>query len=308
MRVTILGAGPAGSAMAALCALRGHTVTLWSPRGGGTRHLGHELETRGVLEGRWRVQVAADLWRAAEQAEAIIIALPGAAMPAILQRLASALVGELPILFAPAGALAPALLHQFTSARGVAAPIGALPVPPILARRDPDGVVAISAIRPRLWLAALPVEALEDLLLATQALFGLPVEPLSDMLAASLAEPGAIFGAAQFFAPAGVQHGLGRLLLGLTAERDALAHAVGRQGLPGIAELVTEQGGLPDPPRPLSEIGAGLAFLQAMGVTSETPTPLITAALQLLEAATGEGFGPHPVLATLDRDVLARIF
>jgi len=307
MRVTILGAGPAGSAMAALCAWRGHAVTLWSPRGGGTRHLGHELETRGVLEGRWRVQVAADLWRAAEQAEAMIIALPGAAMPAILPRLASALVGEPPILFAPAGALAPALLHQFASARGVAPPIAALPVPPILARRDADGVVAISAIRPRLWLAALPVDAMENMRLATQALFGLPVEPLGDVLAACLAEPGAIFGAAQLFAPAGVQHGLGRLLLGLTAERDALAHAAGREGLPGIAQLVTEQGGLSNPPRPLGEIGAGLAFLQAMGVASGIETPLTTAALQLLEAAIGEGFGPHPILAALDREVLARI-
>ena len=293
--------------MAALCAWRGHAVTLWSPRGGGTRHLGHELKTRGVLEGHWRVQVAADLWRAAEQAEAIIIALPGAAMPSILQRLAAALVGKLPILFAPAGAMAPALLHQFASARGVAPPMAALPVPPILARRDPDGVVAISAIRPRLWLGALPADALEEMLLATEALFGLPIEPLSDVLAASLAEPGAIFGAAQLFAPTGVQHGLGRLLLGLTAERDALAHAVGREGLPGIAELVTEQGGLPNPPRPLDEIGTGLAFLQAVGTTSETATPLITAALQMLQAATGEGFGPHPVLAALDRDALARM-
>jgi len=292
--------------MAALCAWRGHVVTLWSPRGGGTRHLGHELETRGVLEGRWRIRVAADLWRAAEQAEAIIIALPGAAMPAILQRLAAALVGELPILFAPAGALAPALLHQFAGARGVAAPMAALPVPPILARRDPDGVVAISAIRPRLWLGALPVEALEDMRRATEALFGLAVEPLSDVLTASLAEPGAIFGAAQIFAPPGVQHGLGRLLLGLTAERDALALAFGRQGLPGIAQLVTEQGGLPDPLRPHHEIGAGLSFLEAMARATQTPVPLITAALQLLEAATGKVFGPHPVLSAMDPDVLAQ--
>ncbi len=293
--------------MAALCAWRGHAVTLWSPRGGGTRHLGHELETRGVLEGRWRVRVAADLWRAAEQAEALIIALPGVAMPAILPRLASALVGEPLILFAPAGALAPVLLQQFASARGVSPPIGALPVPPTLARRDPDGVVTISAIRPRLWLAALPVQALEEVRAATQALFGLPAEPLSDVLAACLAEPGAIFGAAQLFAPAGVQHALGRMLLSLTTERDALAQAAGREGLPGIAHLVTEQGGLPNPPRPLVEIGAGLAFLQAIGRASETATPLITSALYLLEAATGEGFGPNPILAALDRNVLAQL-
>lgn len=292
--------------MAALCAWRGHAVTLWSPNGGGTRHLGHELETRGVLEGRWRIRVAADLWRAAEQAEAIIIALPCVAMPPILQRLAAALVGELPVLFAPAGALAPALLHQFAGARGVAAPMAALPVPPILARRDPDGVVAINAIRPRVWLGALPQDGLKDMMQVTEALFGLAVEPLRDLLSASLAEPGAIFGAAQIFAPPGVQHALGRLLLGLTAERDALALAFGRQGLPGIAQLVTEQGGLPDPPRPHGEIGAGLSFLEAMAHAGQVAVPLTTATLQLLQAATGEVFGPHPVLAAMDRDVLAQ--
>ena len=293
--------------MAALCAWRGHAMTLWSPRGGGTRHLGHEVATRGVLEGRWRIEVAADLWRAVEQAEAIIIALPPQAMPTILQRLASALMAEAPVLFVPTGALAPALLHQFTGARGIAPPMAALPVPPILARRDPDGVVAISAIRPRLWLGALPVEAMPDMLVATEALFGLPVEPLGDVLAAALAEPGAVFGAAQLFAPAGLKHGLGRLLLGLTAERDALARAVGRVGLPSIAELVTEQGGLPDPPRPLGEIGAGLAFLEAMARATQVGAPLVTAALQLLETTSGEAFGQHPVLAALDPDTLARI-
>ena len=37
MRLTILGAGPVGLASAALAGARGHGVTLWSPRGGGTR-------------------------------------------------------------------------------------------------------------------------------------------------------------------------------------------------------------------------------------------------------------------------------
>lgn len=307
MRVAVLGAGPSGSAMAALMSWRGHDVTLWSPRGGGTRQLGHELATRGILEGRWRIRVAADLWRTTENAEAILLALPAAALPSILQRLASALVGAPDILFAPAAGLAPALLHQFTAARGLRPRLGALPVPPALAARGADGVVEVTALRPRLWLGGLPPEATAELASLTVELFGLPVESLGDVLAAGLSEPGALIEAARILAPQGVAHAVGRLLLGLAAERDALGAAMGRTGLPGIAALVTEQGGLPAARRPLAETGAGLAFLEAMARASQTPASLVTAALHVLETAAGESFGPHPVLAALEPGPLARL-
>lgn len=307
MRVAILGAGPAGSAMAAMAVCGGHAVTLWSPRGGGTRHIGGELHTAGALEGSWKLSVAADLWRAVEAAELILIALPGQVLAPVLQRLATALIGTPDILLVPPGALAPALLHQLAAARGVTLRIGALPVPPVTARREADGTVLITAIRPRLWLGSLPSAASPQLTAALEALFGLPVEPLDDVLAAALAEPGPLIGAAQIFAPGGLQHGVGRLLLGLAAERDALALALGRRSLPGIAPLVTEQGGLPESPRPLAEVGAGLAFLDALARAAQTPTPLITAALQLLEGASGEALAPHPVLAEMDSGVLAQL-
>lgn len=305
MKVAVLGAGPAGSAMAALSSWRGHDVTLWSPRGGGTRHLGHELVTRGVLEGRWRIRVAADLWRATERAEVILLALPPHALPPLLQRLAGALVGTPDILFAPAAGLAAALLHQWAAARGLAPRFGALPVPPLIARRDEDGVVEMTAIRPRLWLGASPAEAAPELAGVTETLFGLPVEPMGDLLAAGLAEPGALMEAARIFAPPGLSHGIGRLLLGLAAERDALAQALGRPKLPGITTLVTEQGGLALQPRPLPETGMGLAFLEALARATQTPAPLLTAALHLLETAAGQRFGPHPVLAALEPATLA---
>lgn len=293
--------------MAAIMAARGHAVSLWSPRGGGTRQLGSEIVTRGVLEGRWDIHVAADLWRAAELSELILVALPDQALLPILQRLSSALIGAPAILFAPAGGLAPALLHQLMAARGIAPRIGALPVPPILARRDPDGVVAITAIRPRLWLGALPKEAAPAMAVLAEALFGLPVELLDDVLSAGLAAPGALVESARLFAPPSQMHGLGRLLLALAAERDAIAASLGRRAPPGIATLVTEQGGLPDPPRPLIETGLGLTFLEAMARASQAPAPLLTGALHLLEASAGERFGPHPVLAALDPAMLAEI-
>lgn len=307
MRVAVLGAGPAGSAMAAIMSARGHAVSLWSPRGGGTRHLGGDIATRGALEGRWPVRVAADLWRAAELSELILIALPDQAMLPILQRLSGALVGAPDILLAPAGGLAPALLHQLMAARGVTPRIGALPVPPMRARREADGVLAITALRPRLWLGALPAPAAPGLMARAEALFGLPVEPLPDILAAALADPGPLIEAARHFAPSGLTHGLGRLLLGFAAERDAIAASLARAPLPAIAALVTEGGGLPDPPRPLAETGLGLGFLAAMARVSQTPSPLLSGALALLEAATGEAFAAPPVLGALEPGALAAL-
>lgn len=293
--------------MAAIMAARGHTVSLWSPRGGGTRHLRSEIATRGLLEGRFPIHVAADLWRAAELSELILIALPDQAMLPILQRLSGALIGAPDILLAPAGGLAPALLRQLMAARGIAPRLGALPVPPIRARRDADGVVAITAVRPRLWLGALPAPACPGLMALTEALFGLPVEPLPDILAAALAEPGALIEAARHFAPPDLTHGLGRLLLGFAAERDAIAASLGRGPLPSIAALVTEGGGLPDPPRPLAETGLGLEFLEAMARVSQTPCPLLSGARALLVTAAGESFSPHPVLAALGPASLANL-
>jgi opine dehydrogenase len=307
MKVAILGAGAAGSAMAGLAASREHDVTLWSPRGGGTRHLGNRLKTRGLLEGSWPLRIAADLGRALDGAEVVLVALPGHVLPHLLHRMAATLVGEPAVLLTPPGALAPLLLHALAQSRGLSLPVAALPVPPVAARRDGDGAIDITAIRPRIWAGGLPAAARRLLAETLVDLFGLPVEPLADVLAAGLAEPTALIGAARMLAPATVPHGVARLLLGLSAERDALAAACGRGALPGMAEMVMEQGGLPETLPPLPELGAGLAFLEALGRATGHPVPLIAAALQLLEGATGESFSPHPVMKDLDAAFLAKV-
>lgn len=307
MKVAILGAGAAGSAMAAIASSRGHEVTLWSPRGGGTRHLGEGIKTRGLLKGSWKLRIAADIGRALDGAEVVIVALPGDVLPQFLPRMAATLMGHPEVLLAPPGALAPLVLHGLLASRGVSLRVGALPVPPVAARRDGDGAIHITAVRPRIWAGALPVPAMPRIAETLSALFGLPVEPLADALAAGLAEPTPLIGAARLLAPASVAQSMGRLLLGLAAERDALAQACGRGQIPSIAAMVTEQGGLPEALPPLTEIGAGLAFLDALGRATRQPTPLATAALQMLEGSTGQSFSPHPVMRELDAESLARL-
>ncbi|MBY0335408.1 MAG: hypothetical protein K2X11_02275 [Acetobacteraceae bacterium] len=299
----MLGAGPAGSAMAAIAAYRRHEVALWSPRGGGTRHILDRLETRGVMAGRWPVRVAADLGRAVDGVDAVLLCLPAVVLPTVLNRLAAVLTGAPSLLLAPPGGLAPLLLQKLAMARGISSRIGALAAPAAAARREPDGAIRVTAVRPRLHLAGLPEAGAGDLALLTRRLFGLRAEPLRDVLAAALADPSAPMGAARLLAPPGLPGGAERLLAALGAEWAALAQACERD-IPSLADLVEEQGGFPEAPPQVAEVAAGLAFAEALGRAARCDMPLAGSLLRTLEVAAGRKLGPHPVLAQLDAETL----
>lgn len=303
LRVAVLGAGPAGTAMAALAAARGHEAVLWSPRGGGTRHILGSVTTRGALAGRWPVRVAADLGRAMEGADAVLICLPPAVLPGGVVRIAGALRGDPALIFAPSGGLAALLLQRELLARGGVPRIGALPALPLLAQRNGDGSLLVTGQRPRLWLAGLPAAAAPALAALIARIFAVPVDPLPDMLAAGLADPMALVGAARLLAPARMEEAPPRLLAAFGRERDALAAACGRV-LPGLDELLAGTGALADPP--LAETLHGLEFLAALGRATRTPLPLLGGALAILKAGMGGGASAHPVLAALDGPTLAR--
>jgi len=303
LRIAVLGAGPAGTAMAAQAAACGHDSVLWSPRGGGTRHLLGAVSTRGVMAGRWPVRVAADLGRAMEGADAVIICLPPAVLPGGVVRIAGALRGDPAMLFAPAGGLAALLLQRQLLARGGVPRIGALPALPLVAQRNTDGSLAVTGRRPLLWVAGLPAATGPALAQLTARIFGVPVDPLPDMLAAGLAEPMALLGAARLLAPARVEEAPLRLLAAMGRERDALAAACGR-ALPSLQSLLDGAGPLPDPPS--QETLQGLDFLTALGRATRTPLPLLGGALALLKAGLGSGPTGHPVMAALDGPTLAR--
>jgi opine dehydrogenase len=303
MKLAVLGAGPAGSAMAAIAAYRRHDVALWSPRGGGTRHILGRLETRGVMEGRWPVRVAADLGRAVDGADSVLVCLPPVILPTVLQRLAAVLTGAPNLFLAPPGALAPLLLSRLVKARGLSSRVGALAAPAAAAKRDPDGAVRITAVRLRLHLAGLPEAGAGDLAIAARKLFGLPAEPLRDVLAAALADPSAAAGAARLLAPPGFPGGAERLLDALAGEWDELARAAERD-VPPLADMVEEQGGLPETPPEVAQVAAGLSFAEALGRATRTPMPVASSLLRTLEIAAGRPLGPHPVMAQLDAATL----
>lgn len=306
LALSVLGAGPVGSAIAALAVSRGHRATLWSPRGGGTRHIGASIDVHGLLEGRFPVRVAADIGRAVEGVDAVLVAVPGHAQQPVLQQLARVLNGRPAVLVAPAASLSPLLLARMLEPRGLVAEVGGLAFPPLAARRLPDGRLWIGAIRRRLFLGADgdPVR----LVATTEALFGAPVRALPDILAASLADLSGLADAAQLLAPPDSAQAAMRLLTALSDERHALSAALRVPPRPST-DYFADIGGLPplDAARALGQGALALSFQITMAAATNTRLPMTEAALRLLEVIAGTTMRRNPVLAALGEDQLRRL-
>ncbi|RVT91463.1 hypothetical protein EOD42_22675 [Rhodovarius crocodyli] len=303
LRLAVLGAGPVGTASAALAASRGHDVTLYSPRGGGTRHIGASVTLNGLISGQFPVRVSADLGRALEGVDAVFLAVPGHAQTTLLERLARVLTGAPGVLVAPAASLSPLLLARLLGPRGVSAAVGGLVAPPVAARRLPDGRLWLGALRQRLWLGAdAEIPRLTNL---AEALFGIRVRPMEGMLSASLADMSGLGDAAQLLAPPGNPQAAFRLLREFARERDALAARFGL-GLPDSGLYFDEIGGMPpmEPERALGQGGLALSFLVTLGVAGRVKVPMAEAALRMLEVFAGRSLRANPSLLALGEDAV----
>jgi opine dehydrogenase len=310
MRLSILGAGAIGTAAAALAAARGHTVTLWSPRGGGTAGIINSVAVDGALVGRFPVKVAADLGRAAAEADCLLLAVPGHAQPGVMRRLAAVVQGTPVVLVSPATALSPLLLEQLLAARGLRLAIGALATPPLLAERLGPDQVRLLRVRGQVALAALPHSALGPIAPLLPTLFGVPAAGLPDPLSAALFDLMPLVQAAQALGGAnGAEpQAVMRLVLALAAERDRLATACGHR-MPDAGRFFAELGGLPkaEPARALAEAPHALTFLLALGAAAGVAVPVAEAALTLLEVLGGQELRRHAVLEGLAPGTLERL-
>ncbi len=271
MHLSVLGAGAVGPAAAALAASRGHTVTLWSPRGGGTHGIGAHLHSLGVLEGTARIAVAVDIGRALAAAQAVLVAVPAHALGPVLRRVAPLLPAGVPVLLAPSHSLAPLLLARLLAQREVAVPIAAMAAPPWTAQRVGPETVRIQALATRTDLAAVPAEAAPELARLTAALFGVPIRPVPSLLSVLLAAHEPVRQAAlalgnitriehaeDWDSLAQTTPAIARLMQGLDAERRALAEACG-MAVPTLAEALAAAHGIP--PGALTGMARRLAAL-----------------------------------------------
>ncbi|WP_439552978.1 NAD/NADP octopine/nopaline dehydrogenase family protein [Falsiroseomonas sp.] len=290
MRLAVLGAGAVGPAAAAIAVSRGHSVALWSPRGGGTHGIGATLRVEGIIAGTARVDVAVDVSRALWQAEAVLVSVPPHALGPVLRRVAPMLHDGVPVLLAPSHSLAPLLLDRLLASLGRQAPIGAMATPPLLAVREAPDAVRIVALREGVEIAAVPAAAAPGLARLAADLFGLSFRPLPDAIGAALANHEAVLqaalaignatrieGAEPWDMHARLTPAICRLAERLDAERLHLAHSLGHAITP-LPTALSRAHGLEE--APLSRLAAALA---AQG---PAPGPLGLDATHLAESVT----------------------
>ncbi|MGG5810821.1 NAD/NADP octopine/nopaline dehydrogenase family protein [Falsiroseomonas sp. CW058] len=343
MRLTILGAGAVGPAAAALAVSRGHSVVLWSPRGGGTHGIGATLTVEGALAGTARIEVAVDVGRALAGAEAVLVSVPPHALGPVLRRVAPMLPAGVPVLLAPGHSLAPLLLDRLMAMRGAACPVGAMAVPPVVASRTGPDAVRIQAVREQVEIGAVPAGRAPDLARLCAGLFGVPFAPLSDVLGAALATAEPVWQAALAMgnltriegAEPWDVHGqmtpaVCRVMERLDAERVALAAAHGH-AVPTLAAQLHRAGGVKQAslhemaralevargatPGPMGLDAAhlaecvtyGLALWLRLAAAKGVAMPLTAASVAVLEAMWGATLTGDDLLEGLDLGALPRL-
>src|SRR6218665_3550569 len=189
MRITVIGAGNIGLAVAAHACHHGHDTTLWSPSGAGTAALaaGQPLRYAGAIEGQARPGVASDLPAAVRDADVVYIALPATAHAGVFKQLGQCLRDAQPVILSALSSVSALVLDRELAARGLRSNIAVFGSTPMTARRAPTPEVQVSALRTVLDMAALPVARGPAALALCTALFGQRFRINGDILAMSLA-------------------------------------------------------------------------------------------------------------------------
>ncbi|MGG5890520.1 NAD/NADP octopine/nopaline dehydrogenase family protein [Falsiroseomonas sp. HC035] len=336
VRMSVLGAGAIGPAAAILAASRGHDVSLWSPSGRGTTGIAGTLTAEGALDCTVPVRVADSLAEALEGAEVALLTVPAYALADLLPRIAAAAPRGLPMLIAPAAALAPLAFETMRGALGPRAPVGAMATTPMTARRIAPDRVRIPGIRAAVDVAAVPASAAAEIAVLAAALFGRDYPLAPNVLQPALANANPIIHAVLALANATrIERGEAwsqyelmteascRLMTRLEAERGAVAAAFGLEVLP-LAESLHRASGVPRGPlhamgQAIAATGRGVAGPSSMEtryVTEDVPyglafylwlaaarsiaMPGTEATVTLLETLWHRDLRGNPLLAALE--------
>ncbi|MBL8377634.1 MAG: NAD/NADP octopine/nopaline dehydrogenase family protein [Burkholderiales bacterium] len=173
MKVGIAGCGGIGLAYAAWLASRGHTVTIWSPRGDTAAALRTgPLLASGVLEASCPVAVADSAAQLAAGAEVLVVAVPVNGHRAVMNALLPHLASGQAVLVSSMASLSSLYLFEAARARGRDLTVMSLGTTVLTARRDGDHGVRIMTRRVEFGLSVLPVARQADALDTCAALFG----------------------------------------------------------------------------------------------------------------------------------------
>ena len=341
MRVAIAGAGPIGRATAAYLAHHGHSAGIWSPSGQGLAALAADgkgrirLTYEGALSGSVSVERISTP-RALGEYEAVLIALPGHAYPAVLPGVVDALGRDQLVIVSGALSLAPLWIRSRMASRSEPAVVVGWGTTLGTARRTPTADVMLNTIRARFDMAAVPAASGASALETCRALFGDRFTLADNVLAVSLANVNPVAHAAEVLPNLTridrredwplfecLTASAARLCSALDIERIRVAAAFGERvrsieehyrlsyhvegdDIAGIAAAIHAK--YPDPPGPktlehryvLEDVPFGLVYIEALARCAAIEVPHISSSITLLSSASGRDFrAANPLLADL---------
>ena len=166
MRVSILGAGAIAYGAAAYLAQAGHDPMLWSPSGKRTAALaaGKPLVATNAIEGTFTPRIASSCADAIQNADAVMVALPGYGHKSVLEAAAAHLREGQPVIISSHTSFGALYLSKLLAARGVHAPIIAWGTTLTTGRQPSLTEVNVATVRQKIDLATVP-EIFDEVLL-----------------------------------------------------------------------------------------------------------------------------------------------
>lgn len=328
MKVSILGAGGVAFGVAAFLKQTGHDPMLWSPSGKSTEVFSDgktPLVARGAIELEFIPRIARDCAHAVQEAQVLLLCLPGNGHKTVMDAIAPHVRESQPIIISSHSSFGALYLSQLLAARGVRAPIIVWGTTLTTGRRQ-SNVVDVVSVRKKIDIAAVPHSQADQAMELCNGLFGERFVARDGMLAIAVSnlnpqnhlaialmnmtrmERGETWHQAQNVTPA-----VGRLIEALDAERLAIAAALGVQvrtvkehfslsfhvAPASVSEMNQEMhrnGSDVTGPKTatsryvLEDVPFGLVATAELGRLAGVPAPLHEAGIALFSAAYGIDF------------------
>ncbi|GLQ12115.1 hypothetical protein GCM10007913_40470 [Devosia yakushimensis] len=174
MKVTVLGAGGIAFGMAAFLVQKGNEVTLWSPSGKSTEGLGDsfKIQSTGALEGDFEVAVAHSARSAVENADVIILAVPGYGHKYVIDAVAPWLTNNQSFIYSSHSSFGALYLSKCLAERKVALPIIVWGTTLLMSKRSEGTQVYCKPVREEIDVGTVPESAIDHGMELCTRLFG----------------------------------------------------------------------------------------------------------------------------------------
>ena len=338
MKAAILGAGGIGLGTAVLLSSKAIEVSIWgaSAQGIGPLLSHSSILSRGALDGKFHAAASHDLREVVDQADLIILTVPGDAQRSVIDLLVPHVQPNQLIAISSQLSFSALYLSRQLAQRGSLAPISAWATTAVTARRIGPAEVSVSAIRGHVVNSTFDPECGSRADAALAKAFGPVFAAAPDLMTATLSNvnPTAHVAMAlcnltrmergeEWGSYYGISGAVGRLIEAMDAERLRLASWFGLSVHPlqehwhrsfklpigTVSDMAAEQhvrkGGVPLGPARLEhryvteDVPFGIVPLLALGRVAGVEMPLHEAGLKIVNALYGRDFAAENDL--LDR-------